>query len=94
MTGNRPKRSDNLNQRNAVAYLGYATFYQALPQLVTAIVLFYGSLLVMTDGDDHITSGQLVSFLLYLTSLSDAFNSIGYLFASLSQAVGAANKVF
>ena len=94
MTGNRPKRSDNLNQRNAVAYLGYATFYQALPQLVTAIVLFYGGLLVMTDGDDHITSGQLVSFLLYLTSLSDAFNSIGYIFASLSQAVGAADKVF
>ena len=83
-----------LNQRNAVAYLGYATFYQALPQLVTAIVLFYGGLLVMTDGQDHITSGQLVSFLLYLTSLSDAFNSIGYIFASLSQAVGAADKVF
>jgi ATP-binding cassette subfamily B (MDR/TAP) protein 9 len=49
----------------------------------------------MADGhDDSITSGQLVSFLLYLSSLSDAFNSIGYIFASLTQAVGAADKVF
>merc|ERR1712127_1139266 len=55
---------------------------------------FYGGLLVMTDGHGHITSGELVSFLLYLSSLTDAFNSIGYIFASLTQAVGAADKVF
>lgn len=66
-----------LNMRNAIAYLGYATAVTSLPQLVTAVVLFYGGLLVMADGDDHITSGQLVQFLLYLTSLSDAFNSLG-----------------
>ncbi len=83
-----------LNMRNAIAYLGYATAVTSLPQLVTAVVLFYGGLLVMADGSDHITSGQLVSFLLYLSSLSDAFNSIGYIFASLTQAVGAADKVF
>jgi ATP-binding cassette subfamily B (MDR/TAP) protein 9 len=41
-----------------------------------------------------LTAGQLVSFLLYLTSLSDAFSSIGYVFSSLTQAVGAADKVF
>lgn len=40
------------------------------------------------------TSGQLVSFLLYLSSLSDAFSSIGWVFSSLMQAVGAADKVF
>jgi ATP-binding cassette subfamily B (MDR/TAP) protein 9 len=40
------------------------------------------------------TSGQLVSFLLYLQSLSDAFSSIGWIFSSLTQAVGAADKVF
>lgn len=83
-----------LNVRSAVAYLGYATCITSLPQLVTAVVLFYGGLLVMADGHDHISSGQLVSFLLYLSSLSDAFNSIGYIFASLTQAVGAADKVF
>lgn len=40
------------------------------------------------------TCSQLVTFLLYLSSLSDAFNSIGSIFASLTQAVGAADKVF
>ena len=83
-----------LNKRYAFAYLGYGTAITSLPQLVTAVVLFYGGLLVMADGNDHITSGELVSFLLYLSSLSDAFNSIGYIFASLTQAVGAADKVF
>ena len=80
-----------LNIRSAIAYLGYATCVTALPQLVTALVLFYGGLLVR-NGD--MTSGQLVSFLLYLQSLSDAFGSIGYIFSSLTQAVGAADKVF
>jgi ATP-binding cassette subfamily B (MDR/TAP) protein 9 len=82
----------HLNIKGAVAYLGYATVITSLPQLVTAVVLFYGAMLVMSDGD--MTSGQLVSFLLYLSSLSDAFNSLGYIFASLTQAVGAADKVF
>ena len=80
-----------LNIRSSIAYLGYATCVTALPQLVTALILFYGGLLVR-NGD--MTSGQLVSFLLYLQSLSDAFGSIGYIFSSLTQAVGAADKVF
>ena len=84
----------NLNLRVAVGILGYDTFAQGLPTLVTAVVLFYGGLLVMTDGEDHITSGQLMAFLLYLTRLSNAFNGIGYIMATLSQAVGAADKVF
>jgi len=83
----------SLNTRGAVAYLGYATAVTSCPQLVTAVVLFYGGMLVMSD-EDPMTSGQLVSFLLYLSSLSDAFNSIGFIFASLTQAVGAADKVF
>jgi ATP-binding cassette, subfamily B (MDR/TAP), member 9 len=47
---------------------------------------------MVRNGD--ISSGGLVSFLLYLQSLSDAFSSIGYIFSSLTQAVGAADKVF
>ena len=80
-----------LNMKSSVAYLGYSTVSTSLPQLVTALVVFYGGLLVR-NGD--LTSGELVSFLLYLTSLSDAFSSIGYIFSSLTQAVGAADKVF
>jgi ATP-binding cassette subfamily B (MDR/TAP) protein 9 len=55
------------------------------------LVVFYGGLMVR-NGD--LTTGELVSFLLYLSSLSDAFSSIGYIFSSLTQAVGAADKVF
>jgi ATP-binding cassette subfamily B (MDR/TAP) protein 9 len=80
-----------LTYKAAIAYSGYATVATSLPQLVTALVVFYGGLLVRS-GD--ITSGELVSFLLYLQSLSDAFSSIGYIFSSLTQAVGAADKVF
>jgi ATP-binding cassette subfamily B (MDR/TAP) protein 9 len=79
----------SLNMKAAVAYSGYATCVTSLPQLVTALVVFYGGLMVR-NGD--MTSGKLVSFLLYLQSLSDAFGSIGYIFSSLSQAVGAADK--
>lgn len=39
-----------------------------------------------------ITSGQLVSFLLYLSSLSEAFNSLGSIFSAFTQALGAADK--
>jgi len=81
----------DLNVRAAISYCFYAAITTSLPQLVVALVVFYGGMLVR-NGD--MTSGQLVSFLLYLSSLSDAFTSIGYVFSSLSQAVGAADKVF
>mmetsp|Transcript_35132 Transcript_35132/g.38043 ORF Transcript_35132/g.38043 Transcript_35132/m.38043 type:complete len:947 (+) Transcript_35132:88-2928(+) len=80
-----------LNMKSAIAYSGYSTVSTSLPQLVTALVVFYGGLLVR-NGD--MSSGELVSFLLYLQSLSDAFSSIGYVFSALTQAVGAADKVF
>lgn len=81
----------HLNLRAATAYLGYCTVVTALPYLVIAVVVFYGGLLVRNED---MTSGELVSFILYLQSLSDAFSSIGYIFSSLTQAVGAADKVF
>ena len=79
----------SLTYKAAIAYTGYATCVTSFPQLVTALVVFYGGLMVR-NGD--MTSGQLVSFLLYLQSLSDAFGNIGYIFSSLTQAVGAADK--
>lgn len=59
--------------------------------LLTASTVFYGGLLVR-NGD--LTGGELVSFLLYLQSLSDEFAAIGWVFGSLVQAAGAADKVF
>lgn len=55
------------------------------------LVVFYGGLLVRNGS---LSSGELVSFLLYLQSLTNGFASIGYIFSSLSQAVGAADKIF
>lgn len=81
----------DLNFRAGCAYAIYCTFVTSLPYLIIAVIVFYGGLLVR-NGD--MTSGELVSFILYLQSLSDAFQSIGYIFSSLTQAVGAADKVF
>jgi ATP-binding cassette, subfamily B (MDR/TAP), member 9 len=47
---------------------------------------------MVRNGD--MSGGELVSFLLYLQSLSDAFATIGWVYSSLTQAVGAADKVF
>ena len=79
-----------LNNKSAFAYLWYASAITSMPQLVTALVLLYGGML-MQEGS--VTGGELVSFLLYLSSLSDAFNMMGSIFSSLTQAVGAADKV-
>ena len=46
-----------LNRKAAIAYLGYATITTSLPQIMIAVVLFYGGLLVHSDGPDHISSG-------------------------------------
>ena len=82
-----------LNDKTALATVGYSSCIHVLPQLAKALVLFYGGLLTLTDGPNRITGGQLVSFILYFTSLSDAFNSLGGIYASLIRAVGAADKV-
>ena len=44
-------------------------------------------------NEDGMTSGKLVSFLLLLSSLSDAFNNMGSIFSAMAQALGAAEKV-
>ena len=61
-----------------------------LPQLVTALVLFYGGKLVLRG---ELSGASIVSFMLYLSSLSEGFNNMGTIFSSVTQAVGAADKV-
>jgi len=83
-----------LNMKSAVATLGYTTCLNSLPELVKALVLFYGGLLVQSTGKGRISGGDLISFILYLSALSGAFNSLGGIYAMLVRAVGAADKVF
>ncbi len=63
-----------LNKREGRAYGAYAVATTLLPNLVIALVLYYGGQLVLNE--DGMTSGKLVSFLLLLSSLSDAFNNM------------------
>ncbi|CAM9793005.1 unnamed protein product [Pylaiella littoralis] len=80
-----------LSKRGGYAYGLYASSFVLLPNLVTAVVLFYGGQLVM---EGQVTGGRVVSFMIYLTSLSDGFNDMASIFSSMTQAVGAADKVF
>jgi hypothetical protein len=84
----------DLNTRLAQYYIGYSVVNSVLHQLVMVVVLFYGGLLTLTDGKNQITSGQLVSFLLYISSLMDAFGSIGAIWTSLPRAVQGADRIF
>ena len=52
-----------LNMKAAIAYSSYAMVSTSLPQLVTALVVFDGGLMVSYG---NLSSGELVSFLLYL----------------------------
>eukprot|EP00798_Chlamydomonas_sp_ICE-L_P013698 gene13698-19590_t len=80
----------NLNVKEAIAYASYATITTFLPNLVAAVVLYYGGQLVLSG---QMSPGALVSFMLYHQSLSSAFSSIGDVFSYLTAAVGAAEKV-
>eukprot|EP00752_Nemacystus_decipiens_P014577 g12981.t2 len=80
-----------LSLKGGYAYGFYAASFVLLPNLVTAVVLFYGGQLVMQG---QISGGKVVSFMIYLTSLSDGFNDMASIFSSMTQAVGAADKVF
>jgi ATP-binding cassette, subfamily B (MDR/TAP), member 9 len=80
-----------LNKKAALATLGYGTCVNTMPQIVKALVLYYGGLLVQSGV---LTGGQLVSFILYLSALAESFNSLAGIYASLTRAVGGADKVF
>ena len=69
----------------------YAVSFTLLPNIVTALVLFYGGKLVIAH---ELSGGDLVAFMLYQQSLSSAFNTVGDVWRGISQAVGAANQVF
>eukprot|EP00301_Raphidiophrys_heterophryoidea_P024669 c8085_g1_i1.p1 GENE.c8085_g1_i1~~c8085_g1_i1.p1 ORF type:complete len:540 (+),score=138.25 c8085_g1_i1:134-1621(+) len=82
-----------MQKKQANAYFVYAMCYALLPQLVTLVVIIYGGKLVL-DPSAHFSGGNLVSFLLYLQSLTSYFNSMGDVYSGLAKATGASEKVF
>ncbi|MGH0168552.1 UNVERIFIED_CONTAM: hypothetical protein FKN15_054383 [Acipenser sinensis] len=54
-------------------------------------ILYYGGHLVVSG---HLTSGNLISFIIYELELGDCMENIGAVYTGLMQGVGAAEKVF
>ena len=59
-----------MQKRQAVLYTTYMVIATFLPNLISAIVLFYGGHLVLGGA---MSAGDLVSFMLYQQSLASTF---------------------
>lgn len=80
-----------LQLRMGLCYTVYAVIFTLLPCVSTALVLFYGGKLV---EQGNVEAGDLVAFMLYQQSLSQAINDIGSVFSDIAGAMGAGDKVF
>ena len=76
--------------KQAQAYIGYSAVVTALPLLVTALCLWYGGELI---AGGSMSGGTLISFAFYQMSLSDAINTMGWVFSGMMDALGASEKV-
>ncbi|XP_074777233.1 ABC-type oligopeptide transporter ABCB9 isoform X2 [Athene noctua] len=80
-----------LNKREAMAYT-YYVWSSGLTLLVVQVsILYYGGHLVISG---QMTSGNLISFIIYEFVLGDCMESVGSVYSGLMQGVGAAEKVF
>lgn len=73
------------------AYAMWQSFNTALPNLVTLLLLYDGGRLV---DKGHLSGGRLVAFMLLTQSLSSSFSTLADMYTSISEAFGAADKVF
>lgn len=80
-----------LMKRQARMYIFYLSGTMILPQVVTALVLFYGGKLAM---EKRIQSDALLSFVFYLQTLNSNFSTLGDFYTNMVQAIGAATRVF
>ncbi|KAM4809866.1 ABC-type oligopeptide transporter ABCB9 [Rhinophrynus dorsalis] len=80
-----------LYKKEAIAFT-YYVWSTGFTQLVLQIsILYYGGHLVISG---QMTSGNLISFVIYEFLLGDCMESIGSVYGGLMQGVGAAEKVF
>ncbi|XP_061458848.1 ABC-type oligopeptide transporter ABCB9 isoform X2 [Rhineura floridana] len=80
-----------LNKKEAMAYTYYVWSSGLTLLIVQVSILYYGGHLVISD---QMTSGNLISFIIYEFVLGDCMESIGSVYSGLMQGVGAAEKVF
>ncbi|XP_030075698.1 ABC-type oligopeptide transporter ABCB9 [Microcaecilia unicolor] len=80
-----------LYKKEALAYT-YYMWATGFTQLVLQIsILYYGGHLVISK---QMTSGNLISFIIYEFLLGESMESVGSVYSGLMQGVGAAEKVF
>ncbi|KAH9249841.1 hypothetical protein BASA81_012436 [Batrachochytrium salamandrivorans] len=89
------------NLKESLAYSAFALTWTAIPALITALTLWEGGKLVLDHepgtpcgSGGSLCSGDLVSFMLYSSSLSNTIDSIGDIYSGLAGALGAADKIF
>ncbi|CAD5209211.1 unnamed protein product [Bursaphelenchus xylophilus] len=80
-----------IGARRAIAHIGFLWTTEFLQMGILTVVLFYGGHLVIQG---EISSGLLVSFLLYQFQLGENLRELGEVWNGLMQAVGASRKVF
>ncbi|KAJ6651117.1 hypothetical protein lerEdw1_000793 [Lerista edwardsae] len=85
------QRVYELNKKEAMAYTYYVWSNGLTLLIVQVSILYYGGHLVISE---QMTSGNLISFIIYEFVLGDCMESIGSVYSGLMQGVGAAEKVF
>ncbi|XP_055987343.1 ABC-type oligopeptide transporter ABCB9 isoform X2 [Sorex fumeus] len=80
-----------LNRREAAAYTCYVWGSGLTLLVVQVSILYYGGHLVISG---QMSSGNLISFIIYEFVLGDCMESVGSVYSGLMQGVGAAEKVF
>ncbi|XP_070548799.1 ABC-type oligopeptide transporter ABCB9-like isoform X2 [Ptychodera flava] len=77
--------------KQSFAYGGFMVTNRILELAMRVVVLYYGGHLVLAGT---ITTGHLISFVLYNLRLGTALESVGNVYSGLMKAAGAAEKVF
>ena len=80
-----------LSLRSAKMYVPYLAVCIALPYSASIVIIYYGAKLALAGV---IEASALISFVLYLEMLNDSFGAMGDIYASITSALGAAEKVF
>uniref|UniRef100_A0A5S6QD22 Uncharacterized protein n=1 Tax=Trichuris muris TaxID=70415 RepID=A0A5S6QD22_TRIMR len=78
-------------QKEALAVVAYTWLSEFFSLIILVIVLWYGGHLVLID---HLSSKDLIPYLLYQLQLGEALISMSGVYTGLRQAVGASRKVF
>lgn len=80
-----------LSKRSARMYVPYLAVCISLPYAASILIIYYGAKLTFAGV---IEASSLISFVLYLEMLNESFGAMGDIYASITGALGAAEKVF